>query len=95
MLFLFRLAVLIRYSEFLLSDSKADQFLFRQVSNAADCIKIAVDFVSPENIARCAKLTKEFREENDIKAWKEDVLQLRTMMWHAWVSCQRFTDAAP
>ena len=53
----------------------------------ADCIKIAIDFVSPENIDRCEKLTKEFREQNQSKVFKEDVLQLRTMMWFAWQSC--------
>lgn len=58
-----------------------------QVANISDCIKIAVDFVSPENIDRCEKLTKEFREQNQSKVWKEDVLQLRTMMWFAWQSC--------
>ncbi|KIM83963.1 hypothetical protein PILCRDRAFT_818994, partial [Piloderma croceum F 1598] len=58
-----------------------------QVCNLADCVKVAVDFVSPENIARCEKLTKEFREQNQSMVWKEDVLQLRTMMWFAWLSC--------
>jgi lysine-specific demethylase 3 len=58
-----------------------------KVANMADCIKIAIDFVSPENIDRCEKLTKEFREQNQRKVWKEDVLQLRTMMWFAWQSC--------
>ncbi|KAF5357688.1 hypothetical protein D9758_007482 [Tetrapyrgos nigripes] len=58
-----------------------------QVCNLSDCIKVAIDFVSPENIVRCEKLTKEFREQNQGKAWKEDVLQLRTMMWFAWLSC--------
>lgn len=57
-----------------------------QVCNLADCIKIAIDFVSPENIDRCARLTKEFREQNKSRVWKEDVLQLRSMMWFAWVS---------
>jgi lysine-specific demethylase 3 len=52
-------------------------------------VKVAVDFVSPENIARCETLTREFRELNQVKAWKEDVLQLRTMMWFAWLSCCR------
>jgi lysine-specific demethylase 3 len=52
-------------------------------------MKIAIDFVSPENIDRCEKLTKEFREQNQRKAWKEDVLQLRTMMWFAWQSCSK------
>lgn len=53
----------------------------------SDCMKIAIDFVSPENIDRCEKLTREFREQNQSKVWKEDVLQLRTMMWFAWQSC--------
>ncbi|KAJ7163803.1 Clavaminate synthase-like protein [Mycena crocata] len=56
-----------------------------QVRNLSDCIKVAIDFVSPENIERCEKLTREFRA----LAWKEDVLQLRTMMWFAWLSCCR------
>lgn len=60
-----------------------------QVSNAADCIKVAVDFVSTENVQRCFKLTQEFREINLEKAWKDDVLQLRNMLWFAWLSCQR------
>ncbi|KAJ7666546.1 hypothetical protein B0H17DRAFT_1089633 [Mycena rosella] len=60
-----------------------------QVRNLSDCIKVAIDFVSPENIARCEKLTREFREQNQRTAWKEDVLQLRTMMWFAWISCCR------
>lgn len=55
----------------------------------SDCIKIAVDFVSPENITRCRKLTAEFRAMNEARdAWKEDVLQLHTMMWFAWLSCK-------
>ncbi|KAJ6543856.1 hypothetical protein B0H19DRAFT_1168673 [Mycena capillaripes] len=58
-----------------------------QVRNLSDCIKVAIDFVSPENIERCEKLTREFREVNQTKVWKEDVLQLRTMMWFAWLSC--------
>ena len=55
--------------------------------NLADCIKVACDFVSPENVERCSTLTREFRAQNQTKAWKEDVLQLRTMMWFAWLSC--------
>ena len=57
--------------------------------NLADCIKVASDFVSPDNIDRCEMLTKEFREQNQSMAWKEDVLQLRTLMWFAWLSCTR------
>jgi hypothetical protein len=67
---------------------------YQQVCNLADCVKVAVDFVSPENVSRCEKLTREFREQNQSMVWKEDVLQLRTMMWFAWLSCrlQESTD---
>ena len=51
-------------------------------------MKIAIDFVSPENVDRCEILTREFREQNQSMQWKEDVLQLRTMMWFAWLSCR-------
>ncbi|KAG8721975.1 hypothetical protein FRC09_007036 [Ceratobasidium sp. 395] len=60
-----------------------------QVCNLADCIKVAVDFVSLENVNRCEKLTAEFRLENGKSTWKEDVLQLRTMMMYAWRSTVR------
>jgi len=61
-----------------------------QVLNMADCIKVAVDFVSSENIHHCMKLTSEFRNQNQVKCWKEDILQLKTMMWYSWLSCSRF-----
>lgn len=71
-----------------------------QVCNLADCIKVACDFVSPENIERCEALTKEFRDQNHAVVWKEDVLQLRSMMWFAWLSCSaqmkaRYPEAEP
>jgi len=59
------------------------------VFNNADCIKIAIDFVSPQNVSYCESLTREFRNENYEKCWKDDVLQLRAMMWYAWLSCSR------
>lgn len=34
-------------------------------------------------------LTREFREQNQNQVWKEDVLQLRAMMWFAWLSCRK------
>jgi hypothetical protein len=65
-----------------------------QVCNLADCIKIALDFVSPrewqllkgsaltsDNVRRCQRLTQDFREENFKQAWKDDVLQLYNVMW--------------
>ncbi|WWC61433.1 uncharacterized protein I303_104017 [Kwoniella dejecticola CBS 10117] len=58
-----------------------------QVCNLADCIKIALDFVSPHNVKRCQQLTQDFRKENFAKAWKEDVLQLYNVLWYSWLSC--------
>ncbi|KAG9124751.1 hypothetical protein FRC07_010375 [Ceratobasidium sp. 392] len=46
-----------------------------------------------ENIDRCEKLTAEFRNENDTFTWKEDVLQLRTMMMYAWRSATQLRRA--
>lgn len=62
-----------------------------QVRNLSDSIKIAIDFVSPQSIHLCEKLTEQFREQNGVTAWKEDVLQLRSMAWFAWLSCCRKT----
>ncbi|KAK7676450.1 hypothetical protein QCA50_020585 [Cerrena zonata] len=58
-----------------------------QVCNRSDSIQVACNFVSPENIGRCEMLTREFREQNQSMAWKEDILQLRSMMWFSWLSC--------
>ncbi|KAG8766760.1 hypothetical protein FRC16_007579, partial [Serendipita sp. 398] len=55
-----------------------------QVCNLADCVKVAVDFVSPENLDRCSQLTQEFRNENERVTWKDDILQLSNMCWSAW-----------
>ena len=60
-----------------------------QVCNLSDCIKVACDFVSPENVERCERLTREFRAQNQVLVWKEDVLQLRSMMWFSWLSCRK------
>jgi lysine-specific demethylase 3 len=65
-----------------------------QVANLADCVKVAIDFVSPENVVRCELLTREFREQNQGLKWKEDVLQLKTMMWFAWLSCTHDEEKA-
>lgn len=68
-----------------------------QVCNLADCIKVAVDFVSPQNVDRCFKLTAEFRElvQDYKKAWKEDVLSLRTTLWYAWCTYRQMDGQGP
>jgi hypothetical protein len=60
-----------------------------QVSNEAHCIKIATDFVSPESLSSCLNLSNEFRDHNLADAWKDDVLQLTSLLYYAWLSLQR------
>ncbi|GJJ07745.1 hypothetical protein Clacol_001950 [Clathrus columnatus] len=60
-----------------------------QVVNYSDCIKVACDFVSPQNVDRCFMLTREFREQNRTLKWKEDVLQVSAMLWFSWLNLTR------
>jgi lysine-specific demethylase 3 len=64
-----------------------------QVCNLTDCIKIATDFISPQSVARCFKLTEEFRNlsSEHQKSWKADMLQLRLQLWYAWSACRLMT----
>lgn len=68
-----------------------------QVCNLTDCVKVAVDFVSPQNVERCFKLTAEFREllKDYKRAWKEDVLSLRTTLWYAWCTYREMANKGP
>ncbi|XP_073150164.1 lysine-specific demethylase JMJ26 [Henckelia pumila] len=54
-----------------------------QVRNLKSCTKVAVDFVSPENIHECLKLTEEFRELPKEHRAKEDKLEVKKMIVHA------------
>ncbi|XP_057499381.1 lysine-specific demethylase JMJ26-like isoform X2 [Actinidia eriantha] len=54
-----------------------------QVRNLKSCTKVAVDFVSPENVHECIRLTEEFRRlPKDHKA-REDKLEIKKMILHA------------
>ncbi|KAM7506291.1 hypothetical protein LguiB_005195 [Lonicera macranthoides] len=54
-----------------------------QVRNLKSCTKVAVDFVSPENVHECIQLTEEFRKlPKDHKA-REDKLEIKKMILHA------------
>jgi lysine-specific demethylase 3 len=59
-----------------------------QVCNYASCIKVAMDFVSPENISRCAQLTQEFRRLGENHRRKQDILQLNTILYSTWQECE-------
>ncbi|XP_054709235.1 lysine-specific demethylase 3B-like [Uloborus diversus] len=53
-----------------------------QVLNLHSCVKVAEDFVSPENIARCIKLTQEFRHLTYTHTNHEDKLQIKNIIYH-------------
>jgi lysine-specific demethylase 3 len=53
-----------------------------QVRNINDCIKVAEDFVSPENIGQCFNLTEEFRDLSGIHTNHEDKLQVKNLLYH-------------
>ncbi|KAK6154072.1 hypothetical protein DH2020_013711 [Rehmannia glutinosa] len=54
-----------------------------QVRNLKSCIKVALDFVSPENLGECIRLTEEFRTLPDNHKAKEDKLEVKKMALHA------------
>ncbi|XP_065869427.1 lysine-specific demethylase JMJ29-like [Euphorbia lathyris] len=54
-----------------------------QVRNLKSCIKVALDFVSPENVGECVRLTEEFRALPSNHLSKEDKLEVKKMYLHA------------
>jgi len=54
-----------------------------QVRNLTSCVKVALDFVSPENAHRCVGLTDEFAKLPRGHHFSEDKLQVKTMLLHA------------
>ncbi|KAJ3089503.1 putative JmjC domain-containing histone demethylation protein 2C [Quaeritorhiza haematococci] len=64
-----------------------------QVCNYTESVKVAIDFLSPENMRECLELTKEFRLLGFGHRRKEDLLQLKTIAWHAWREC--YTNLYP
>ncbi|CAM8887893.1 unnamed protein product [Rhodiola kirilowii] len=54
-----------------------------QVRNRQSCIKVALDFVSPENVNECIRLTEEFRLLPKDHRAKEDKLEVKKMALYA------------
>ncbi|KAK3005714.1 hypothetical protein RJ639_017302 [Escallonia herrerae] len=54
-----------------------------QVRNRQSCIKVALDFVSPDNIQECIRLTEEFRLLPKFHKYKEDKLEVKKMALYA------------
>lgn len=63
-----------------------------QVRNLKSCVKVALDFVSPESIDECVKLTKEFRRLPLGHKAKEDKLEIKKMALHALVEAITFLE---
>ncbi|WJX79268.1 hypothetical protein P8452_62403 [Trifolium repens] len=56
-----------------------------QVRNLKSCTKVALDFVSPENVGQCFHLTEEFRKLPVNHRSSEDKLEVKKMIIHAMV----------
>ncbi|KAJ4850026.1 hypothetical protein Tsubulata_014061 [Turnera subulata] len=54
-----------------------------QVRNLMSCTKVAVDFVSPENVGECLRLTEEFRQLPKNHRAREDKLEIKKMIIYA------------
>ncbi|XP_005173197.2 lysine-specific demethylase 3B isoform X3 [Danio rerio] len=54
-----------------------------QVHNLYSCIKAAEDFVSPEHVKHCFRLTQEFRHLSNTHTNHEDKLQVKNIIYHA------------
>ncbi|KAE9609540.1 putative transcription factor C2H2 family [Lupinus albus] len=54
-----------------------------QVRNLKSCTKVAVDFVSPENVHECLRLTNEFRQLPKNHKAREDKLEIKKMIVYA------------
>ncbi|XP_070212485.1 probable JmjC domain-containing histone demethylation protein 2C isoform X2 [Littorina saxatilis] len=54
-----------------------------QVRNLHSCVKVAEDFVSPEHLNHCFRLTQEFRQLSDTHSNHEDKLQVKNIIYHA------------
>lgn len=53
-----------------------------QVSNNLDCIRLALDSVSPERVSESLKLTYEFRKLSEQHENRGDKLQVKNMIYH-------------
>lgn len=61
--------------------SKSLLTLFHLVSSSLHGRKDLDRADDADNVSRCQQLMLDFRKENYVKAWKDDVLQLYNVMW--------------
>ena len=58
-----------------------------QVRNLRSCIKVALDFVAPEHVSHCVRLTEELRQLPTWHHRRQDVLSIRTILFYAVCAC--------
>ena len=56
------------------------------MSNQADCVKVACDFISPESVPICKQLWEEFRVQRLVRQWPPDVIPFVHMLYWTWES---------
>jgi hypothetical protein len=66
-----------------------------QVANMANCIKIAMDFVSDVEVARCFKLADERRLLEPETHVREDMLRIKEMLWYTYVYLRQSDSFEP
>ncbi|GJN38360.1 hypothetical protein PR202_gb27396 [Eleusine coracana subsp. coracana] len=63
-----------------------------QVRNLKSCTKVAMNFVSPENVGECIKLTEQFRRLPSHHQAKEDNLEIKRIALHALIDVLDYLD---
>ena len=58
-----------------------------QVRNLRSCIKVAADFVAPEHVAHCVRLTEELRQLPEWHHRRQDVLSIRAILFYSACAC--------
>jgi hypothetical protein len=66
--------------------SSPSDYTLMQVANRADCIKVASDFLSVDNLKRTERLVGELRMQRLAAAHGDDVLAFYVTLWYAWQS---------
>ncbi|GAB2284989.1 hypothetical protein Dimus_019444 [Dionaea muscipula] len=69
------------FCKFFVQDQRSG--LRKPRASPGSCIKVALDFVSPENVQECIRLTEEFRVLPKNHRAKEDKFEIKKMMLHA------------
>ena len=63
-----------------------------QVRNLRSCIKVACDFVAPEHVSHCVRLTEDLRQLPLGHHRRQDVLSVRTILLYAACACFSTVD---